>query len=419
MRTFSAFRISLHTALFFSAASLTAVFSGCILLPFAVTLSILVFALIASYSDRPALRFSLMLVPALCLLTADGPIPAAVAAVPVVYALIVTGLGRFMMEIWEFRREFKLMLALMLPLIAATIFLGYTLKEEIRIPIVCARSSWIFIFSAFVFGVIAQRANRTGSVRSHRWQAGNIGFVLLPIAAAGALSFLVLYVIYPVFKYVGFGISSGLIMLIAGLSGAMTELFSSASKIHSENAPTMPPSIDQEQGPDLPLPEPTTEPPFNPSRFRRPDIDWAAVGIVLLILIVIAVIFILVRSARRRQSEYSLEGKREHGVDEADRLRSGRHRKRRERTQTNAEKLRNIYRQYLAFLHMYGIVPKKSETSADISENAASLIIETDEQLRALYRKARYASEEVTDEEVRLADELYTRLSSDENLRKK
>ena len=65
---------------------------------------------------------------------------------------------------------------------------------------------------------------------------------------------------------------------------------------------------------------------------------------------------------------------------------------------------------------MHGIIPERSETSGEISEAAAKLIRETDEQLRALYRKARYDSEPVTDEEVRAAEEAYERIVADENL---
>ena len=56
-----------------------------------------------------------------------------------------------------------------------------------------------------------------------------------------------------------------------------------------------------------------------------------------------------------------------------------------------------------------------SDTTAEISDAASKLFIETDELLRSLYRKARYSSEDVSDEEVEAALDSYNRLTAVEN----
>ena len=81
------------------------------------------------------------------------------------------------------------------------------------------------------------------------------------------------------------------------------------------------------------------------------------------------------------------------------------------------ERLRAVYRDYLNFLRSKGVSPGPSETTAEISQDASALLIESDESLRALYRRARYSAGAVSPAEVDAAAELLARLKQAENLR--
>lgn len=79
--------------------------------------------------------------------------------------------------------------------------------------------------------------------------------------------------------------------------------------------------------------------------------------------------------------------------------------------------MRAVYRDYLNFLRSKGVSPGPSETTAEISQDASALLLESDESLRALYRRARYSAGAVSPAEVDAAAELLARLKQAENLR--
>ncbi len=170
--------------------------------------------------------------------------------------------------------------------------------------------------------------------------------------------------------------------------------------------------------PDVPISEPTPESDFFPSLVPRTKIDFLLIGVILLAAAIVVVLVLLISKARSGKDESHENGVREYGVYEAEKDRSRQRKRRRTKAFSNAEKVRAVYRCYLAFLHTYGIVPAKSATSGEITEDSLQLIIETDEELRALYRKARYGGGEITDEEVRQAEEALDRIAANENLKK-
>ena len=126
-------------------------------------------------------------------------------------------------------------------------------------------------------------------------------------------------------------------------------------------------------------------------------------------------VIVILNSRKRR----ALHSEKRSGAIVSDEGLARRGRKRRKTKQQGcAESIRFIYRQYLSFLHLHGIMPERSRTSGEISERANRILLETDEVFRSLYRKARYGSEaEVTEEDVRMAEAAYERLVNDANLR--
>ena len=417
MRIFAAFRCATHVSLFFAAASAAALFAGSEALPFVILAALLLLALIAVHLEKAALRLAVMLPAALLLLFARGPAQLIAAAVPIAYAVLTAALGRFDMERWKFINEVKLCALFAAASAAAALLTGYVVNNESRIPIACARSAWAFLFLAFVLCVTALRAIRTGYVKSRAWQAGNIAFFLLPILAACAFGFVLMYVVWPVVKYAFFGVSSGFILALSGLYNAIAAFYAFGKDLGSQNAvPTMPPSIDVEPGPDLPvldLPDPT----HVPRPFPKPEIDLLPILIVLLIAAVIAAAVLLIRRGRAGKREYADDGLKRFVLGANESLRSGRRRRKRDKSLENADRVRSVYRQYLAFLHMHGVVPEKSETSAEISRDASGLIVEGDGRLRSLYRRARYSGGDMTEEDVRTAEAEFDRISADGNLR--
>ena len=225
------------------------------------------------------------------------------------------------------------------------------------------------------------------------------------------------FVLFPIVKYAGYGISLGVMYGLVGLSNLIMKLYSLAASVAITEPMTDPPLVETAppSGMDLPEASPTPDQLFE---LRVPfEINWPAVLTVLAAVAVIVVIIVLVCKAHTGRTDYREEGLREYGLEETDRVTRSRRRKRREKPRDNNDRLRSVYRQYLSFLHLHGIIPEKSSTTGEISDSAAELIRETDEELRALYRKARYDDSPVTDEEVRRAEEAFARISADENLK--
>ena len=420
MRTFTAFRTALHTAIFFSAASLTGVFAECIPLPFAALAALLILGLIAVELDKPGLRILVLAQSALCLLLTRGLVPAAVAAVPIVYTVLMIGLGRFEMERRLALREIRLCLFAVLLLAAATFFLGWSLKGTVyRAPEACAYSSLVFLFCAFLFGFIALRTHRAGPIRSKKWQAGNILLFLLPVAAGGAAGVFILLFVIPIVKYVFFGVATGFMASLIAGSQILTKLFEFGKNITYDEASTPPPEIEPPEWLDATKVHSTREPYAVTKRVYMGEINYGLIALIIAAIAVCVVVFLLIRRAASVKREYREDVTREYLPDDRDKLRSGRKRRRRGKNEDRASKVRYVYRRYLFFLRMHGIDPARSDTSGEITERSAKLLAETDEELRELYRRARYDSEEnLTDEDVKRAEAAFERISADGNLKK-
>ena len=97
-----------------------------------------------------------------------------VCAVPVVLSAVIVMLKRETREVLQLRREFIILFGV-----------GFVLLFFALNPLFYSLSSIIYVGLSLLFGILALRAGRAGSYRSARWQAGNAGFFLLPVTAAG------------------------------------------------------------------------------------------------------------------------------------------------------------------------------------------------------------------------------------------
>ena len=315
MRTFAAFRVSMHCAFYLTIACITAVFAPCPLLPFTVLAGVLLGALLATGTDKKALRVLFMLLPLLGLLPASGPVPLLVAAVPAVYAFISIVSGRWRMETWAFRRELIILFVLMFFQLGAIILMGYTAVEPYRVPRVSARSAFVLFFLTFCFGIIAQRSLRMGNTRSRTWQLGSAGWFLIPIAAAAVFGVFARFVLFPVVKYTGYGISMAVMYGLVGLSRAVMYLYGLASQVavtepmtEPPELGTAPPAVDQ-------IVEETEAPWVEIPKLRPGEINWVAVLAALLIAGIAVLIVVLVRRSHSERREYRDEGLREYGLE--------------------------------------------------------------------------------------------------------
>ena len=143
-------------------------------------------------------------------------------------------------------------------------------------------------------------------------------------------------------------------------------------------------------------------------------------GIILGVMAGICLLLWLIWLLRRGSKPTKTEKQREQlqWEDAPDLAQSVRTRKRAKRSpKTNRERLRGVYREYLAYLRAKGVRTGVSATTEEITEASSELLLRTDELLRGLYRRARYSSEEISDEDLRLAEKSLEELIAKENLR--
>ncbi len=406
MRNFVSYRLTSHVLFVCAFLLLFAPYRSDQLL-FAVFPALVFFSSFIAVRFASALpRAALGLVPALALLIPHSGGLYTLAAVLLLsaYCAAVLGMGNFGFEIWQYRPELGALLAIAFLYFLASFFL------ELSYP------TPIFMMAASViFGFLAIRAMRSGSALSRGWQAGSAGFFLAALAGLVAVGVL-LWAMIPLYKLLAHAVAwiwGGLMVLIVKL---FTLLMGIADPIE-EDLPELTPEPSED------VFEPLSPGSSSASHNYSVDgqginIDWrivlAAIGVILAVVAVI----LLVRSiGRRGKRQYSAEIKFEDYPRSDDDGRRGKRRRGRRRA-TNAEKIRAVYRSYLSFLSRNGIRRRCASTTQDISDEANEILIETDELLRVVYRRARYGLDEITDEDVAAAEEAYLRLVNDRNLKK-
>lgn len=416
MRTASALRIGAHVGLYFGIVAQSRLFLGALYLPFAVYAAIIISALFAVSIESRPLRILCAASPALLLILSNSIFSAIALALPIAYSVILIGSDRFTSELWQLKNEATLILLFSMPIMMISLLGGYGElfgEEYPRAPIHC---SWVFLFCAVMLVFLMLRAARTGCIRSASWQTKNVLTFLIPLAAAIPLGILLKVGLIPVMKFVAIVICAPFIALIYFGNIAFSALFAFGKDFESTNT-----IVDPEVDFETLVNENGTANDAMEYFMKATHIEVSRetmllIGAIILgILLIVAVVFILRRGISVRK-QYVNEG-----YYEADEEYSSRRRHRRgiKTVRDSAERVRYTYRQYLAFLKIHGIVPSQSKTTGDISEAARSLLNETDELLRELYRKARYGpKEEVTEQEAELAAEVYLRLVNDDNIKK-
>lgn len=403
MRNYASFRLTSQIALICAMLSLFNAFgSNCPVLALFCAL-----AFISSFAavrlSQPALRFIVGLAPLISLVLLKSPqLPCVIAAAAMsLYCAFTLAAGRFGMELWQYRKEVILTFSLLFALFIASVLVNVH-RPLTRVLIACSA----------VLSLLSLRALRAGNKLSFNWQAGNSAFLLLPIigfAAVGALVWLAAPLGKPIAQAIAW-IWAGIIMAFNYIN---TFLF--RGPVPSDELPEATPEPTEDEFFDY-------EALFGPSGPRpsnvdfASNIDWKTILIIIGALLFITAMVFLIRGTRGKKTRSAAESF-EFELEPTEK-RSRRRRGKRRKDLSNAEKIRAVYRNYLSFLSVNGIHRRTSSTTQDISEESGQILLETDELLRSAYRRARYASDEVTDEEVDRANEIYLRLVNDNNLKK-
>jgi hypothetical protein len=404
MRSYPALRLG--GQVFFASALLSFFrpFASDLRLFWLLSVLILLTALAAVRLSRPLPRLLLGLIPAAALLLpVSGWLSLAAGAAMVLYTVLVLALGRFSPEPWAYRLEGAWTLAITGVLAVISFFATSG-----------GISTFYLLICAAVLVLLALRALQVSGSMRPVWQARSIG-VLFACLGTGLVIGLIVWALRSVLIYVLRLILTGfalLVTLVIGLVGRLWYRFQLMRGAEDPGEdPGLPPLSFNIGGNPNPSSQVTTP---GTGLTLSVEIPWLAIlaAVCVLLLLFAAVRFLLhkSRSARTRRLQEA------NGIEVPEERRGKR--KNRQVPQSNRDKLRYIYSQYLAYLRGRGLVRNGSDTTADVTEAARSLLLETDELLRELYRKARYSSEEISDEELQMAGERLNLLISADNLRK-
>lgn len=388
----------------------------CLFRPFSlaptVFLLLPVLALIAGYfaSGRVRFlpRFFWSLLPALALPAASADwVVFAFAAAGALYAAVFLAIGRFCVEWWEYRREALILIFLSLITLFASLVIPL---DSTPARILCA---------ACIFFVLpALRSLRLGSGAPGRWQLGNLGLYAGSLAG-GVLLGAGLWFAVPLLRYP----IQLLLELVGRLYGWLLTIWNALGDGMMNGVtitePAIPETTSAMETGFADSPSGAIQEPGFHVNLKLSDFPWK---MILIVLAVIAVILVILRILQRNKTVP--EHERRSGADLAEealqqeKKEARTHRLRRRAAASSRDRLRAIYRNYLKFLRANGISPGSSATTAEISEDASSILIESDELLRGLYRRARYSREEITEADIRAASEALSHLQREENLRK-
>ena len=394
MKNMAAFRVTALSCFYFALLSLVSPFRNSLLATAVTAVLILAASLAAVHFQKPAVRLAFFILPLVWIVMiamVDWPqlaLTAAGCALPVLAAALTVLLGRDMKELWQYRREFLILTGVSALLLVASLN-----------PLVFSTATCIFIGAFLLLSILALRAGRAGNMKSGRWQAGNAGLLLLPIVGAAGVGMLLM---------VGFGALMDWLRELFADSGMPVVARSTQEPMLVDHHFRRPP-LETTTGTPVPYDrvEDLTKKPVL-AQVQAMDWKWILLGAVLLLALAILLWMLLGNKNKVKPEEEGLEMV----LEGEPRNRGRRLRRRWVKDESNAGKVRELYRQYLGYLRAKGVSLDQSETSEDVSEEARS-VTGDDAVLREIYRKARYDREgAVSDEDLARAKAAYQRLTN-------
>ena len=349
-------------------------------------------------------RLGLALLPGLAFLVpVSGWLSAAAGAAILLYAVIMLIRGNFCPEFHNYRREAVWILSIS----GVFAVISFFWTEG-------GLSSFWLLMCTVLLVLLALRLLRVEGSMGLGWQAGSLG-MLLAVLAAGVLVGVIVWFLRPLALELAKLLATGFAYVIVLVTSLVIWVMRVFVYLFGYEQSGEDPGLPELYFPTDGVPESgikfINEHRLDPIEF---DLPWIGIlTIVTVALLVLGAIMILRAGGLRRLRRYRTK----HALFTAVPLPKAKRKKDRGYTLTNRDQLRLIYSRYLDFLRIKGVEFHASDTTADISQTAADLLLEPDERLRALYRKARYSPEEISEADLNEARTLFDRLVAEENLK--
>lgn len=396
MRTAHALKPVCDLLPFFALASLFEAFSGA----GAVFAAALVLTFVSSFllyrRESPAVRIAIALLPALSLLAASGSLQRLILGAVLLFgfALAVSGKNDIYYE------DYKLWFGI--PAVPMLLLLVICITEHPD-----RRAAILFSALYLLLGILILRRKRMGEGVSRAGELVNLGEVT-GVALGGTLASTAAYLVFAALgPLLGLLLLpfDGLFRFLIGGIDRLYRLLTNAGENETETAAEM---LTGEAGETL---LPAAETAAAPA---ERDYAWAnAAGkamlfvfLLALLVFVLFVVYKLIKNVRRPFAENvpSFEKAEEFESGESGR----RKRKKKTAAPTNNQRVREIYRKYLACVGRKGVPIVRHTTSKDVMEASAPMTAPGEAgRLREIYIRARYNDElQVDREEVREAEEI-------------
>jgi hypothetical protein len=306
----------------------------------------------------------------------SNPVAAVLLGLVCVYYVTYMTLGRFGTEYWRFRRTFVLMVSVSGFLSALNIILYLVVEEatkaRINLPGIIG-----FTIACAVSGMIVLSELRKGNPDT-RWRAMNAGRLVLMFAASAAVLALLYLILSFVFS-----------LITPTLGPKAPKLQTERIRFQSVNvAPTYSAGIGGQMVEDDTMKE--DKPVQELEKEEEQEFPWVLVCIAAVVVAGAITAIIIIRKRRKKD-----EGPQVVRTPE-------------EQAQLDkVEKIRAVYRQYIAFVRKEGADLSKGSTSEDILESSKELkedaadLSEDESKLREIYIRARYGNlDAVTEDDV-------------------
>lgn len=401
MRSYPALRLGAQAYLCAAVLSLFSAFRGEQRLLVLVPLLILAAAMLAVRIKYGWLRFLIGLAPAaaLFLVPVSGWIGYAVAGGMTAYGAAVLGRGEFCPAPDNYRLEAKVTLSI--------------IGVFVIIAFLCSSGTVTFalLICAALLVLTALQCLMISASMGPGWRLANLGVLVLVLAFGVGVGLLFRSAV-PGFFRVFRSLAYGVFFLLSTVARWILSLF--------KQRETVPKGFDENAVPELDTASPgggqsgvqNSSQPHG--TLQMPQIPWMEILTVLVVLLLVVLAILLLR----RRGQFRLRKTQAAQANEkAEPEKRSRRRKQRQEPKSNRGRVRFLYSRYLEYLRNHGLRLADSDTTEEISEASSELLLQTDELLRGLYRKARYSSEEIDDADVRAAEDSFFRLLAQDNLK--
>ena len=320
----------------------------------------------------------------------NNPVAAVLLGVVCIFYVVYMTVGRFTAEYWRFRRTFVLMVSVTGFLSALNIILYLvveeTTKARINLPGIIG-----FTIACAISGMIALSELRKGNPDT-RWRAMNAGRLVLMFAASAAALALLYLILSFVFS-----------LITPTLGPKAPKLMTERIRLEAVNAaPTASAAPGGQRVEDESMKE--DKPVELPKKEEEQEFPWVLICIVATVVAAGTVTAVIMIRKRRKKTDEPQAVRTPEEQAQLDKV----------------EKIRAVYRQYIAFVRKEGADLSRGSTSEDILESSKELkeeadLSEDESRLREIYIKARYGSpDSITENDVSEACRLLEKITKTE-----